>query len=256
MKDDRLDWFACYPEKWLGALAAMKPDEGLVYVIICLRIYEKRGPIIDSNEALGRRTGYRPSHVAKIIDRLIELGKLKRTDEGGLMNPFAEREIAEGAEIALASAKKLSRAGKKSAEKRQQNQSQPPTQLQLQVTEEEEKKVVVRFAHPVRFPEDWIAPNEEALSFGRKKGWPDLVIEDQFQKFRLHYSAKGTKWERWDLVWCRWVITEIKWQKERPTHNGSRQHNGGKQSFAEIARGTDDEPRPNHTNRASGAFTG
>src|SRR5574337_1336107 len=97
--DDRLTWFACYPSKWLDALAALKTDQGIIYSIILLRIYDKRGPISDTAESIARRSGYRPAHTAKVIEQLCALGKLKRLPDGTLMNDFAEQEIARGEKI-------------------------------------------------------------------------------------------------------------------------------------------------------------
>lgn len=101
---EELPWFKCQPTKFLQALAAMPPDLGYTYVIICFRIYEKRGPIQDDDRALARRTGFRAPHVHRLVDELVRLEKLVRTD-AGLMNPFAEREITKTAD-------KVARVGK------------------------------------------------------------------------------------------------------------------------------------------------
>jgi hypothetical protein len=48
---------------------------------------------------IGRYAGLRPSHAAKAIAELIELGKLFRTDDGKLFNRFADNELVERAEL-------------------------------------------------------------------------------------------------------------------------------------------------------------
>ncbi len=145
MNDARFPWFRCYPGKWLGALAEMPPDQGYVYVVVCMRIYEKRGPVPDSIEALARRTGFRPSHVARIIDKLCSLGKLIKLPCGDLTNPFAEREIADGEKISSTTAKIRSNAAKIRWEKHKQNQKNGyakamQTDADLDLDIEEDKK--------------------------------------------------------------------------------------------------------------------
>ena len=248
---ERLPWFKCFPSKWLGALAAMKQDEGYVYIVVCFRIYEIGGPCTDTLDALAIRTHLNKRRVSDLLDRLFRSGKLVRDGEG-IMNPFAAN-LLSGRKAIIA---ERVDAGQKGAsarwEKDEQNQTtedgnchfsgkQSDGDLELDLEpEKEEHKVVIRFSRPTRFPEKWIAPDQAAYIFGRKKGWTDSIIEDQFQKFKLHHTAKGSKWERWDLVWCQWVTNEIKWAAERAARNGNRQPQNGKRSFAEIARGTDD----------------
>jgi hypothetical protein len=82
MSTDRLPWFRCYPGKLLGALGAMKPDEGYLYTVVLLRIYEVGGPIDDDEDMLARRTGMSKRKIIASLDRLIEKAKLFRTDEG------------------------------------------------------------------------------------------------------------------------------------------------------------------------------
>ena len=82
-------WFPCYPTKLLGALAQMQPDEGYLYAIILLRIYETWGPISDSVPALARRAGFRTDRTARLLATLIENGKVERTKDGKISNHFA-----------------------------------------------------------------------------------------------------------------------------------------------------------------------
>lgn len=112
---ERLDWFPCYPSKLLGALAAMKPDEGYVYWIVCLRIYEVGGPCRDSLDALARRTGMNKRRVTDALDMSFRVGRLVR-DGDGIMNPFAAGVMAE----TIAFREGRSRAGQKGARQRWQ----------------------------------------------------------------------------------------------------------------------------------------
>jgi hypothetical protein len=113
MSSERLPWFPCYPSKLLGALAAMKPYEGYVYWIVCLRIYEVGGPCPDSLDALARRTGYSKRVVIEALDLLFQSGKLRR-ELSGITNPFASEVLAE----TRLHREGLSAAGQKGAERR------------------------------------------------------------------------------------------------------------------------------------------
>jgi uncharacterized protein YdaU (DUF1376 family) len=94
MTAERLPWFPCYPGALLGALSAMEPDEGYVYVVTLLRIYETGGPICDDDITLARRTGLSRKRVAQMIERLRHTGKLIATADGRLDNPVAAAEIS------------------------------------------------------------------------------------------------------------------------------------------------------------------
>lgn len=98
-------WFACYPTKWLGAIAAMQPMEALIYMVVCFRIYEVDGPCPDDVEALARRTGLDNRVVTKSLARLFKSKKLIECD-GGIMNPFAEKILAERREHCVGNGKR------------------------------------------------------------------------------------------------------------------------------------------------------
>lgn len=104
--DGRLPYFHCYPAKLLGAIAGMPPDQALVYMVVLLRIYEVRGPCPDGIEVLARRVGISKRRVADALEPLFRAEKLMRV-AAGIMNPFAERVLAEGEALH----QKLARAG-------------------------------------------------------------------------------------------------------------------------------------------------
>lgn len=94
----RLPWFRCYPEKLLNALAAMPPDQQLVYVIMILRVYERGGPVADTIDAIATRCRMNRRRVSEALDALFRAGKLARV-EGGISNPFADVELRKQREI-------------------------------------------------------------------------------------------------------------------------------------------------------------
>lgn len=86
--NDRIDWFPCYPKEFLGALQGMPPDEGLLYTITLLRIYECWGPCRDPDESLMRRTGLPRRRFQIAMDALVAAGRIVKTDLG-FTNPRA-----------------------------------------------------------------------------------------------------------------------------------------------------------------------
>jgi hypothetical protein len=95
-----VEWYKCRPRKLLDACEGLG-TAALVstYRTIIDRIYECDGPISNDPSSIGRYAGLRPSHAAKAISELIELGKLFRTDDGKLSNRFANNELEERAEL-------------------------------------------------------------------------------------------------------------------------------------------------------------
>lgn len=124
--DGRLPFFHCYPGKLLGALAGMQPDQQLVYTVVLLRIYEVRGPCPDSVEVLARRISINKRRIADALHPLFVAGKLTQV-EGGIMNPFAAKVLAEGQEIHERLARAGARGGARSGQKRKKTQSPTPS---------------------------------------------------------------------------------------------------------------------------------
>lgn len=81
---DRLPWFKCEPGKLLGALAALSKDDGYLYVIVLMRIYENGGPIKEDTSMLARRTGMTRHLVEKSLSSLFEKDKIQRLDDGSI----------------------------------------------------------------------------------------------------------------------------------------------------------------------------
>ena len=245
--DERLPWFPCDASKLLGALAAMRPDQKLVYMIALLRIYEVAGPCTDTLEALVLRTGLNRRRVSDALDALFKSGKLVRQG-GGFMNPVAERILAER----IASRQERKRAGQmgafERAKKTDKNQTsggtiakaEPvamPTDLQLDLEGQgiikEVPREKPRGKH--RLPEDW-EPGSEGWRYAEQHGFSRDRAQFLFQGFRTHHIGRGNKWEIWAMAWQQWVRNEVNFKKP---HAGGTGRNG-KVTFSDIARGSGD----------------
>lgn len=189
IEDDRLPWFPCYASKLLGAFAGMKPDEGYIYWIVCLRIYEVNGPCPDTIDALARRSGMNKRRVADALELSFQAGRLIRQD-AGIMNPFAAEVLADSIALHKRRVSAGEKGGTRAAEKRKQKQSTPSSpaiaplkpngthlhlQEQIQLEVRKEKNPATPKAPPIN------------------DGWPSDFV-DQFWKafppFRRQAKAK------------------------------------------------------------------
>jgi uncharacterized protein YdaU (DUF1376 family) len=156
---ERMPWFRCVPSALLGALAGMRADEGYVYVVVLMRIYETGGPVAETSRTLSRRTGLAERRVTEAVRFLTETSKLHILPDGRLDSSSTHDEIhwqterrKDQSKAGKASKSKKNGSffvadGKSDAEKPQQNQQSEPTSVQqpsnhidLEVEVEKENK--------------------------------------------------------------------------------------------------------------------
>lgn len=125
MSDRHASWFKFYPADFMGGVRGLTPQEVGLYTMLLCRIYEENGPIEFNVLRLSTYCGMRAPTFEKTVQKLVDLGKLDLTD-GMLSNARAMSEISNRSN----DLKAASRAGKASAEKRQQKQQQDATDVQ------------------------------------------------------------------------------------------------------------------------------
>lgn len=249
MNDERLPWFPCYPSKLLGAFAAMKPDEGYVYWIVCLRIYEIGGPCPDTLDALVRRTGLNKRRVSDALERLFKGGKLLR-EQTGIMNPFAAKVMTDVQSFR----EDRSRAGQKGArvrwEKPELKQSNDDGTANAQAMandshlhlhrhiqkKERIESVVKRTRAKARspLPDDWVLSLDD-LQYALSRNFNETQARQMTEPFANHHRGRGNLMADWSAAWRTWVTNEIKFaQNRQPPKSGS---STGQRTFADIARG-------------------
>lgn len=265
MAKERLPWFPCYPSKLLGAFAGMQPDEGYVYWIVCLRIYEVGGPCPDGDDVIARRAGMGLAKVTRAIERSFAAGRLVRV-EGGIMNPFAEEILSDSNAVRESRAKSGRAGGNKTAEKKreknkqnQQNGSsksqasakQNPTHIQEQVQFfSNEKNNAGAESAPARddWPEDYLAVFWNAyppyrrtakktvaakLATIRKSG--EVTFERLMDGLQRYVATEPGEYAKGPVVWlnggCWDDVFVGKRKVARPAGNGFaallRQNSGG-----------------------------
>ena len=125
MSRDRIPYFDFYPSDFMHGVRGLSAQEVGVYTMMLCRIYEENGPVEYHVMRLATYCGMRESTFVKTVEKLIELGKLQLID-GMITNHRAEAEISSRAN----KLKNNSKAGKASAEKRQQKQRSNSTDVQ------------------------------------------------------------------------------------------------------------------------------
>jgi uncharacterized protein YdaU (DUF1376 family) len=125
MSKPHIPYFNFYPADFMNGVRGLSAQEVGVYTMILCRIYEENGPVEYHPMRLATYCGMRENTFAKVIEKLVDLGKLKLS--GGMIgNTRAEAEISKRAN----DLKNNSKAGKASAKKRQEKQSATSTGVQ------------------------------------------------------------------------------------------------------------------------------
>jgi hypothetical protein len=145
-------------------------------------MYEESGPIENHSLRLATYCGMRVSTFEKTLEKLIQLGKITCAD-GALFNDRAEIEISYRAD----DLKIASKAGKASAEKRQQNQGMSATTVQRPFnhtdtdtdTDKRDTNVSLALVQPDRFEEFWQQyPHRNGAKKGKasaQKSWQRAI---------------------------------------------------------------------------------
>lgn len=126
MSRSHIPYFSLYPADFMNGVRGMSAQEVGVYMMLLCRIYEENGPVEGNILRLSTYCGMRQSTFEKTLEKLVALGKLTLID-GMLSNDRAEIEISKRAN----DLKNSSKAGKASAEKRQQKQQSSPTTVEV-----------------------------------------------------------------------------------------------------------------------------
>ena len=114
-----------YPADFMNGVRGLSATEVGVYMMLLCRIYEESGPVEMHPLRLATYCGMRQATFESVLMKLVELGKLHIVGNT-ITNTRAEAEISKRAD----DLKNNSKAGKASAEKRQQKQSKPSTDVQ------------------------------------------------------------------------------------------------------------------------------
>ena len=207
-----------YPSDFLAGTSGLTPAERGVYITLLCLIYEKDGAIERNDARLSRRCGCPKASFVRILDALIDDGKI--TLEGGsLSNNRAEKALMDRQVRSQNSTHAANSRWSALSKKSQQNQtpkdagamraqcggnaSQSPESRE----EKEEAYASSKKKRGTRIKDDWVLPKDWG-EWALAEGWPENAIRLEAQKFHDHWKAapgqKGVKLD-WQATWRNWM---------------------------------------------------
>lgn len=211
MAENRIPYFRFYPSDFMRGIRGLSAQEAGLYVMLLCRMYEESGPLENHALRLSTYCGMRLATFEKTLDRLVALGKITVTD-GMLFNDRAAIEISNRAD----DLKIASKAGKASAEKRQQNQGIGATPVQrpfnhtdtdTDTEEKREAKASQKTRRGSRLSADWFLPIEWG-EWAVSEGLGHEAIRGEADKFKDYWTARagpqGVKLD-WQATWRNWI---------------------------------------------------
>lgn len=210
MAGNRIPYFRFYPTDFMRGVRGMTPQEVGAYTMLLCVMYENDGPVEYNADRLAAQCGMRLATFSKVIDRLMVLRKIILTD-GMISNERADLEISKREN----DLKNNSKAGKASAEKRQQKQGAASTGVQQSFnhtdtdtdTVKREAKASQQKPRASRLSPDWFLPKEWG-EWAVSEGCSVDLIRSEADKFRDYWTAKaGASAAKldWLATWRNWI---------------------------------------------------
>ena len=226
----------------MRGVRGMTAQEVGLYTMLLCRMYEESGPIEDHALRLSTYCGMRQATFEKTLQKLVDLGKIIRSD-GTLWNDRAEIEISSRAndlKIAI-------KAGKASAEKRQQKQRRDATTVQRPFnhtdTDTDTVKTEAKASEKkrgTRLSEDWFLPRDWG-AWAVDAGMPDPVVRREADKFRDYWigrTGQSASKLDWQATWRNWVR---KWIEDNRKAKGNGKGNSGTDRLRSFLAGAEVE---------------
>ena len=241
MASNNIPYFRFYPADFMHGVRGLSAQEIGVYTMILCRIYESSGPVEYNPLRLATYCGMRQATFDKVLEKLVDLDKLQMVG-GMISNARADIEISKRAN----DLKSNSKAGKASAEKRQQNQQITATSVQQSFnhtdtdtdtdTDKIEAKASRQTKRRCQLPSGWV-PSDRNVQDAYSKQFTDEEIRNEADKFRDHHAAKATTFADWDAGWRTWLSNARKFAGAGRGGSQRRAGDGGAtvDAFREIA---------------------
>jgi uncharacterized protein YdaU (DUF1376 family) len=224
MASNNIPYFRFYPADFMNGVRGLSAQEIGVYTMLLCRIYESSGPVEYNPLRLATYCGMRQATFDKVLEKLVDLDKLQMAG-GMISNARAAIEISKRAN----DLKLNSKAGKASAEKRQQNQRLDATDVQrtfnhtdtdTDIEKEEGEPSSKKQTRRCRLPEGWV-PSERNIQDAYSKQFTDEEIKNEADKFRDYHAAKATVFADWDAGWRTWIGNARKFSRGISNPNSS-----------------------------------
>ena len=149
-------WVKWYAGDFLNGVADMEPNQIAVYAIVLNRIYDNQGPIPDDVDKIARRCNMRPTTCKKVIETLVESGKLIRRD-GVISNSRCEKEIESRSKLAQKSSENAQHRWSNRPEKASENnddamQEHMPNECETDAYQKPEARDYIESSPPINPP--------------------------------------------------------------------------------------------------------
>jgi hypothetical protein len=217
------------PDEYIaGVGGVLRADEQGLYWMICSLIMSEGGAIEQNDRRLAALCQIRPADARKIVDALVDKGKILRQSDGKLFQKRAQSEVEKSLKRIQTAGENGSNGGRP-VEKNKQNQRrakpdgfsaeklttnyQLPTNNQQPIEKEEtivsSKKRAVRLSADWQIPPDWI---DEAVAEGLPR---KLVLDEADRMKNWSLSAKGGAKLDWRAAWRNWYRDKIEKRRSR-----------------------------------------
>lgn len=115
------------PSDWLAGTAGMTPAERGVYITLVCLIYENAGPIERLDRRLARVCGCSASAFVRILNILLDEGKIMEVDDNFLTNDRCERQLRKRSEKSQKARRSVQKRWSATDRKRQRKQRMSDT---------------------------------------------------------------------------------------------------------------------------------
>lgn len=230
-KARRVDFF---PDEYIaGVGGVLRADEQGIYWMICTLIMSEGGAIEQNDRRLAALCQIRPTYVRKLVNGLVQKGKIARQSDGKLSQKRAQNEVEKSLNRIQTASENGANGGRLRRKTEQKQQSdkaggsfsqklttnhQPPTTNQI----EKEEPSGSSKKRGARLPEDWALP-DDWRTYAVGKGLQDRQIALEAEKFRNHWISqpgqRGVKVD-WLATWRNWIINSGNLGKSAITQSG------------------------------------
>ena len=213
-------FFQFYPSDWLAGTRGLTASETGVYITLIAMMYESEAPIPNDHKRLARLCGSTPAAFKKIVEGLLETGKLS-LDDRGFFNSRVEIEIEKRSKKRLSATESANARWKKTdIKQRPENANASKTQCERNANqkpdtrEEKEEPIGSSKKRPSRLPESWTLPKPWG-DWAISQGMPEFNVRREADRFRDYWLSKPKDAAKldWQATWRNWVR---KWLDDQP----------------------------------------
>lgn len=232
-----------YPSDFLGGTSGLSPAERGVYITLLCLIYESDGPIQRHDARLSRRCGAPKAAFVRILDGLIDEGKITESD-GMLSNKRAEKALVDRTNRTQNSTHAANQRWTAQDKKTQQKQrpmdagAMPPQCVgdASQKPEPEYRDTIVSLSHasaPSRkasksaLPDDWVPDVPKAQSLMAELELTRDEMNYCYQQMKGHAHATDRRLANWDQGFAMWVRKAVRDGDIGPGSRSRRKAAGG-----------------------------